>query len=162
MPREHWPEGLDESIKEIWHEVHGDRRTSLVCIGQELDHTAATAALDACLLTTKEMAAGEEGWAALPDPLTSVQVQAAQAAAAAVAAASAAIAQVGSLGSGQPPPAVTDSVPITSAKEKRKRDAHSQLSAEPQPEAAPSRQKLGVVEEKAKATNGATHPQSST
>ena len=40
MPREHWPEGLEESIKEIWHEVHGDRRTSLVCIGQELQVTA--------------------------------------------------------------------------------------------------------------------------
>ena len=91
VPREHWPDGLDESIKEIWHAVHGDRRTSLVVIGQEMDHSAATAVLDACLLTDEEMAAGEEEWAALPDPLTSVQVQVAQAAAAAVAAAQAAI-----------------------------------------------------------------------
>ena len=92
MPREHWPEGLEESIKDIWHEAHGDRRTSLVCIGQDLDHAAATAALDACLLTKAEMAAGEAVWATLPDRLTGVQVQAEQAAAAAVAAAEAAIA----------------------------------------------------------------------
>ena len=70
-----------------WHEAHGDRRTSLVCIGQELDHAAVGAALDACLLTTEEMAAGEEGWLALQDPLTG-----AQAAATAVAAAKAAMA----------------------------------------------------------------------
>ena len=92
MPKEHWPEGLEESIKEIWHEVHGDRRTSLVCIGQELDHVAATAALDACLLTDEEMAAGEKAWVALEDPLTSVQVQLAQAGAVATAAAEAATA----------------------------------------------------------------------
>ena len=48
-PRAHWPAGLDETIKEVWHAEHGDRRTSLVCIGQELDHAAATKALDACL-----------------------------------------------------------------------------------------------------------------
>ena len=85
--REHWPEGLEESIKEMWDEVHGDRRTSLVCIGQELDHAAVTAVLDACQLTTKEMAVGEEGWLALQDPLTGVQVQADPAAAALVTAA---------------------------------------------------------------------------
>ena len=77
LGKERWPsEGLDESIKEIWDETHGDRRTSLVCIGQELDHKAASATLDTCLLTEEEMGLGEEGWLALPDPLTGVQVQA--------------------------------------------------------------------------------------
>ena len=87
----------------------GERRggpSSLVCIGRELDHAAASRALDRCLLTKKEMAAGEAGWTALPDPLTSVRVQAAeqaaQAAAAAVAAAEAAMAQAKPGTSGQP------------------------------------------------------------
>ncbi len=38
-----------------------------MCIGQELDHAAAAAALDACLLTEKEMKGGETAWAKLPD-----------------------------------------------------------------------------------------------
>ena len=32
------PDGLEEGMKAIWDEKYGDRRTSLVCIGQELDH----------------------------------------------------------------------------------------------------------------------------
>ena len=47
---------------------HGDRKTELVCIGQELDHVAAAAALDRCLLSKKEMARGVASWSALPDP----------------------------------------------------------------------------------------------
>lgn len=47
---------------------HGDRRTELVCIGQELDHVAAAAALERCLLSKKEMARGVASWSALPDP----------------------------------------------------------------------------------------------
>ena len=46
---------------------HGDRHTELVCIGQDLDHAAAEAALHLCLLTDEEMAAGKERWAELPD-----------------------------------------------------------------------------------------------
>ena len=136
LPREHWPAGLDESIKEIWHKKHGDRRTSLVCIGQELDHKAATRALDACLLTSTEMAAGEAGWAALPDPLTSVQVQVAQAqaqaAAAALAAAEAAIAQAGPLTSGQSPPPPAAAGAQTKETRKRRADA-DEPSAEAEP-----------------------------
>ena len=49
------------------NEDHGDRHTELVCIGQELDHAAAEAALNLCLLTDKEMVGGKESWAALPD-----------------------------------------------------------------------------------------------
>ena len=89
LGREHWPKDLDTSA---WHESHGDRRTELVVIGQEIDHAAAAAALDACLLTEEEMEGGEEAWAKLPDPLTGVAAQATAAAAAAVAAAQAAIA----------------------------------------------------------------------
>jgi hypothetical protein len=42
--------------------------TELVCIGRELDHAAAAAMLDGCLLTAEEMAAGEESWLSLVDP----------------------------------------------------------------------------------------------
>ena len=52
----------------LWDETHGDRQSELVCIGQELDHKAAEAALSACLLTAEEMAGGAEAWSALPDP----------------------------------------------------------------------------------------------
>ena len=56
VPRYQWPKGLAESIQDTiqdtrWHTVHGDRRTSLVCIVQNLYHDAATTALDACMLT---------------------------------------------------------------------------------------------------------------
>ena len=46
----------------------GDRRTELVCIGRELDSEAASAQLEACLLTAEEMDAGRESWLALADP----------------------------------------------------------------------------------------------
>ena len=71
MERDLWPEGLEEDIRPLWHETHGDRQTELVCIGQELDHAAVEKALRACLLTEKEMAGGVEAWAALPDPFAS-------------------------------------------------------------------------------------------
>ena len=66
--REEWPAGLHETIHELWDEKHGDRQTELVCIGHELDHAAAEAALRACLLTEEEMAGGEDGWRTLADP----------------------------------------------------------------------------------------------
>lgn len=68
MDRDLWPEGLEEDIRPLWHEEHGDRQTELVCIGQDLEHEAVKEALDRCLLTDEEMAGGEENWAALPDP----------------------------------------------------------------------------------------------
>ena len=40
LPREEWPEGLEEDIRPLWHEQHGDRSSELVCIGQELQVTA--------------------------------------------------------------------------------------------------------------------------
>ena len=75
MPREEWPEGLADDIKPLWHDHHGDRQTEVVCIGQELQHAEATAALEACLMSDDEMGMGGgapesawEAWAKLPDP----------------------------------------------------------------------------------------------
>ena len=68
LPREEWPEGLADDIRPLWHEQHGDRQSELVCIGQELRHAEASAALEACLLTEAEMAGGAEAWAAFADP----------------------------------------------------------------------------------------------
>ena len=41
---------------------------AMVCIGQDLDHAAAQAELEGCLLTEEEMKGGSESWFALPDP----------------------------------------------------------------------------------------------
>ena len=95
VPRQHWPEGLAEDFQaeerlaeerlaemklaqkdttnafSVWDTEHGDRRTELVCIGRELDHKAASAQLEGCLLTAEEMAAGAKGMLALPDPYAS-------------------------------------------------------------------------------------------
>ena len=68
MDRDVWPEGLEEDLRPLWQKEHGDRQTELVCIGQDLEHEAVKEELDRCLLTDKEMAGGEESWAALPDP----------------------------------------------------------------------------------------------
>ena len=68
LERESWPDGLEEDMRQLWDEEYGDRGIELVCIGQELDHAAAEAELDGCLLTDEEMVGGVESWAALPDP----------------------------------------------------------------------------------------------
>ena len=68
IPRHFWPDGLAEELAACWDADHGDRRTELVLIGQELDHEAAREQLESCLLTAKEMACGEESWLALADP----------------------------------------------------------------------------------------------
>ncbi|MCT9126369.1 zinc metallochaperone GTPase ZigA [Cupriavidus gilardii] len=49
----------------------GDRRQELVLIGQNMDRAALEAALDACLLSDAEMAAGPEAWIAYDDPFPS-------------------------------------------------------------------------------------------
>lgn len=46
----------------------GDRRQEWVFIGQDLNRAGLEAALDACLLTDAEMAAGEESWLRFDDP----------------------------------------------------------------------------------------------
>ena len=65
---EHWPPDLKKAIKKEWHTQHGDRGTKLVCIGQDLNHAAAQAQLETCLLTEAEMAAGPNSWYGLRDP----------------------------------------------------------------------------------------------
>jgi G3E family GTPase len=46
----------------------GDRRQELVIIGERMDHALVRAALDGCLLTDDEMAAGRKAWKKFPDP----------------------------------------------------------------------------------------------
>ena len=81
IPSGSWPEELKDEIQRellaaeqdpagyhTWDAEFGDRRTELVCIGREIEPEAASEQLAACLLTTEEMAAGEESWLALADP----------------------------------------------------------------------------------------------
>ena len=58
-----WPDGLADAIAPLWHEPWGDRQNELVVIGQEMDHGAVRAALEACVLTDDEMEAGLEACA---------------------------------------------------------------------------------------------------
>jgi G3E family GTPase len=57
-----------ETIRKTWHPMYGDRRQEIVFIGIGMNETTLRAALDACLLTDKEMRAGAKAWANLPDP----------------------------------------------------------------------------------------------
>ncbi|MCU0688501.1 MAG: GTP-binding protein, partial [Phycisphaerales bacterium] len=57
-------------LDKVWREPFGDRRQQLVMIGIAGQWVPAQqrAALEACLLTDREMAAGLPAWATLPDP----------------------------------------------------------------------------------------------
>ncbi|MDY4301693.1 GTP-binding protein [Pseudomonas salmasensis] len=67
-----WPQ--DEyrlrSIMAKWDSIVGDCRQELVFIGQGLDTQALQRALDNCLLSTQEIAAGPSAWQALPGATT--------------------------------------------------------------------------------------------
>lgn len=52
VPRHQWPVGLAEQYGD---EVYGDRRTELVCIGQNLDVQACMRQLEACVLSHDEL-----------------------------------------------------------------------------------------------------------
>jgi len=71
VPKEMWSNfpNADEHLKRHWHEPYGDRRQEIVFIGVEMDKERLTAALDAAILSDKEMALEPDGWSILPDPL---------------------------------------------------------------------------------------------
>ncbi|WP_319534952.1 zinc metallochaperone GTPase ZigA [uncultured Vibrio sp.] len=70
IPKVQWPIEPDylSAIEEKWVEPYGDKRQELVFIGQGLDQTAMTKALNDCLLNEEELIAGETFWQTLPDP----------------------------------------------------------------------------------------------
>ena len=70
VPKENWPtdEEFLASIEKRWVEPFGDMRQELVFIGQGLDQTGMTKALDQCLLAEEEVLRGKSYWATLPDP----------------------------------------------------------------------------------------------
>merc|ERR1712039_1165713 len=55
LDKKMWPKESLKQISESLQEPHGDRRTELVVIGQDMQHADITAALEACLLTDIEM-----------------------------------------------------------------------------------------------------------
>ena len=70
LPESAWPEDPEarDEIAAVWDPDVGDRRQELVLIGQHLDVERLRAALDRCLLTLPEIAAGPARWRRLPDP----------------------------------------------------------------------------------------------
>jgi len=65
-----WPADSDhrQAITSRLESPYGDRRQEIVFIGQQLDIQAATAGLDACLLTAAEVSLGPDAWRAYQDP----------------------------------------------------------------------------------------------
>lgn len=78
IPKENWPNDQEylESIEKQWVEPFGDMRQELVFIGQGLDQSGMTQALDDCLLSEEEVLRGKAYWAKLPDPFPAWEQQA--------------------------------------------------------------------------------------
>ncbi|NOU52863.1 GTP-binding protein [Pseudoalteromonas sp. JBTF-M23] len=70
VPKEQWPDDPQfiTSIEAQWVEPFGDMRQELVFIGQGLDKQAIINRLNDCLLSSDELAQGQDSWAKLPDP----------------------------------------------------------------------------------------------
>ena len=76
VPRDKWPED-DETrawLDSVWDDKVGDRRQELVFIGIDQDQETMIEALDFCLLTDKEMAAGEAEWSDYEDSFPSWEI----------------------------------------------------------------------------------------
>ena len=75
VPKESWPTEPEylESIESQWVEPFGDMRQELVFIGQNLNQTAFSQALDDCLLTEEEVLRGRNYWETLADPFPAWQ-----------------------------------------------------------------------------------------
>ena len=72
VPKEEWPEGLEESITPIWREPYGDRQQEIVLIGQGMDEEAMTKVLDGCLLNDEELESGLTFWESFENPFADV------------------------------------------------------------------------------------------
>ena len=70
IPEKNWPtdEEYLASIKKSWVEPFGDMRQELVFIGQGLDKSGMTSALDDCLLSEEDVLRGKAYWTTLQDP----------------------------------------------------------------------------------------------
>ena len=70
IPKKNWPtdEEYLTSIERQWVEPFGDMRQELVFIGQGVDQSAMTKALDECLLSEEDVLRGKAYWTTLQDP----------------------------------------------------------------------------------------------
>jgi len=70
IPEKNWPTDAEylASIKKSWVEPFGDMRQELVFIGQGLDKSGMTSALDDCLLSEEDVLRGKAYWTTLQDP----------------------------------------------------------------------------------------------
>lgn len=70
VEEDEWPDEPDirDQIREMFDGDYGDRRQEIVLIGSGFDESTLRAALDTCLLTDDELAAGEFIWQTYPDP----------------------------------------------------------------------------------------------
>jgi G3E family GTPase len=67
QPRASWSDP-EADKRPLWHPEFGDRHQSVVFIGIGMDEAGMKAALDACVLTDKELAEGWAAWAEYEDP----------------------------------------------------------------------------------------------
>ncbi|MEM9801670.1 MAG: GTP-binding protein [Planctomycetota bacterium] len=73
VPKDEWPASgeVRRHIDAVSDDIFGDMRQELVLIGVDLPHEELEAALQAALLTDEELAAGEDAWLQMDDPLPS-------------------------------------------------------------------------------------------